>query len=214
MIKPLALALSKRQAKNADRAGGIELMIPWPEALAPPASLGRDEVRAASAEEEAWAREALGPALAEHDLTATRVLATCCEVNDRPGWRTAPYLAVSLVGRRWAEARPPGRRPAQYWIQPAQNGEALAPMDHAAFAAARRALGLSVAELAAVLGYADEQAVRRMEMPPARSTAREVPRLAALALRYMLRDRAEGRWCGAPELKPMTDVRCQMSVDG
>ena len=45
------MKLSGKQIKNADRVGGIELMIPWPEGLPEPRGLNEDEERPATQSE-------------------------------------------------------------------------------------------------------------------------------------------------------------------
>ena len=55
------------------------------------------------------------------------------------------------------------------------------------FRAARQALGLSVAEMARLLGYADRQQIRRMELPAEDSTHRVVQPPVALAI-HLIRE--------------------------
>ena len=75
-------------------------------------------------------------------------------------------------------------------------------MTPAEIKAARKSLRLSQDELAECLGYQGKhraEQVRRLEMDPQRAaSARSLPPGAALAIRYMLRDLAEGRWSGKP----------------
>ena len=78
-------------------------------------------------------------------------------------------------------------------------------MSPAEFRAARTALGLSTAQLGRILGYTDKcpgNQVRRMEMNAKHNGHRAIMPPIALAVRYMLRDLAEGRWAGNPDLEP------------
>lgn len=58
-------------------------------------------------------------------------------------------------------------------------------MNHEQVKRARQALGLSVAGMAAMLDT-DPQSVRRWEMPPDRSTSRDLPPRAARLIRAYL----------------------------
>ena len=76
-------------------------------------------------------------------------------------------------------------------------------MTPAEIKAARRALRLSQDGFADLLGYQGKhrgEQVRRLEMDPERASARSLPAGAELAIRYMLRDLAEGRWTGEPDV--------------
>lgn len=94
------IPLSRRQTKEASRLGGIELMIPWPEALADPPHSDRS----ATPHEAAWTRGALARALESASLRLLRVEAVVLPPLGRQEWEPKPYLAAWLVGERWADA--------------------------------------------------------------------------------------------------------------
>jgi hypothetical protein len=118
---PQPLKLSRSQVKEADRVGGIELMVLWPAALGPePLS----EIAPGASRE---------PTEAERTYVET-VATAACEANDlvlaglevvhaqrpkhqyavaRDEWRV--HLALHLVGRRWANPRRPTRPPPLRW---------------------------------------------------------------------------------------------------
>jgi hypothetical protein len=100
--------LSRRQIGDADRVGGIELLILWPaDILGPePADLQLDHEREATPAERAAAEALLAAAKAEHRLVPvhTRV----CRVRRPAGLPAAheerTHLAVTLIGHRWVHA--------------------------------------------------------------------------------------------------------------
>jgi hypothetical protein len=102
------IRLSRRQIGDADRVGGIELLILWPaHALGPePADLELDHEREATPTEQAAAESLLAAAKAEHRLVPvhTRV----CRVRRPAGLPAAHeervHLAVTLIGHRWVHA--------------------------------------------------------------------------------------------------------------
>lgn len=103
------IALSNRQAKNADRVGGIELMLPWPAELAEPVGLGEDQERDASPQERAWAEAHVQPAAQQKGLVLVRVAvarvrppSAWVEAADRDRWVNA--LACIIIGQRWLRA--------------------------------------------------------------------------------------------------------------
>ena len=104
------IRLSKRQIGDADRIGGIELMIPWPPELPPP-QLGEDMERDTTAAEHALAEQLVLPACRTADLVPVHsramyvrpaIVADWRKGDSRPGYR--PYLAVVIIGRRWVHA--------------------------------------------------------------------------------------------------------------
>jgi hypothetical protein len=111
------VTLSRRQAKSADRVGGCEIILPWPEGLplGPPLTL--DEERDTSRSEHAAAEQIITPAAREHDLVPVR---SAVAMLMRP-WNHAArpseveqHLIILLVGRRWVHAT--GRpEAAQSW---------------------------------------------------------------------------------------------------
>jgi hypothetical protein len=108
--------LSRRQAKSADRVGGIRLICLWPRALPDPA-LAMKQWRATTPIEHAAAERMVRAACAQYDLVPVRSEA---ENLRRPTWlRRHPgelcdHLNVILIGRRWVHATgaPP---PRDFW---------------------------------------------------------------------------------------------------
>lgn len=114
--------LSKRQISDADRVGGIELMILWPEALGDqPADLGEDYEREASPGEKAAAEALIGPACRAADLVPVHVrVARIRRPSGLPlGDETHAHLAVTLIGRRWVHASS-HKRPRAAFAMPAR----------------------------------------------------------------------------------------------
>lgn len=108
----MPIALSGRQAKNADRVGGIELLIPWPEtALGPPPSgIALDCEREATRNERDWAQAQVLDSCHANNLLPVHVRVACVR---RPaslpgGGSPAIHLAVTIIGYRWVHA---GGRP-------------------------------------------------------------------------------------------------------
>ncbi|MBN9525813.1 MAG: hypothetical protein J0H82_06410 [Alphaproteobacteria bacterium] len=116
-VSPGAIAaptirLSRRQAKEADRQYGIELIVPYPQGLNPP-KLGVDEEVDATAEEAAWARSAVAgaPDLAVSSVKVVRLVRPTG--LPREG-ETETHLAIILIGQRWLNAQGSGR-PKTMW---------------------------------------------------------------------------------------------------
>lgn len=106
------MKLSKRQIGEANRHGGIELMIPWPDDLPTP-----DQARPATPAESALARTMLAP---HADLRILRILAVQ-ERRPRPlhphGGEVLPHLAVWVVHQRYeAVTRRDGGQPPMMWV--------------------------------------------------------------------------------------------------
>lgn len=96
------IGLSRRQIKEADRVGGIELMLPYPSALGGPPSIPEDTDREGTDAESAWVRECLRPVCQAHDLVPVHTRVACVH---RPGEGYRVRLAVTIIGRRWVHAR-------------------------------------------------------------------------------------------------------------
>lgn len=106
----MPITLSRRQIGDADRVGGIELMILWPASLGP--EPGEDDVRLdhereASREEKAAAEALVKPACDAAGLVPVHVRVTRLRrPGDLPaGGEARVHLAVTIIGRRWVHAR-------------------------------------------------------------------------------------------------------------
>lgn len=96
-----AIALSRGQIKDADRIGGIELMLRWPATLGVPPAMWVDEWREASLDERAEAHLLIGEACKLAGLVPVH---TRVRYIQRPGRDPAYYLAVTIIGARWVHA--------------------------------------------------------------------------------------------------------------
>lgn len=100
------LALSRTQAKSADRQGGIELVIEWPTELGPPPDIEGSERQAASGRVVTYVTGLLGTAIAHHDLAVLSIHVVVTYVprpkNQHPGQRVC--IGVHLVSSRYADA--------------------------------------------------------------------------------------------------------------
>lgn len=108
----MPITLSGRQASRADRVGGIELLIPWPETTLgpPPSGIALDCGREATASERAWAEGEVQASCQARGLLPVHVRVACVR---RPaslprGGEVALHLAVTIIGYRWVHA---GGRP-------------------------------------------------------------------------------------------------------
>lgn len=114
----MSITLSRRQIGDADRVGGIEIMILWPASLGPEPgedNIRLDHEREASAEERAAAEALVRPAIeaawrdcrTEDLLVPVHVRVTRLRrPADLPGGGEARvHLAVTIIGRRWVHAR-------------------------------------------------------------------------------------------------------------
>ncbi len=113
--------LSRSQIKEADRVGGIELMILWPEDLLgpPPDDLGIDEEIDGGWRETVAAHLLIGRDCLEHGLVPVRVKVARVvrPRNLTPlGGEDAVHLAVILIGWRWVHASTK-RQPRIAWGQ-------------------------------------------------------------------------------------------------
>ena len=110
------VTLSRRQAKEADRVGGIELLILWPDSLGPEPALDLDHEREATVAEKAEAERLVSASCAEYGLVPvhTRVAV----VRRPPGLPCAhearAHLAVTIIGRRWVHASTRSRGMVMY----------------------------------------------------------------------------------------------------
>ena len=104
----MPLTLSRRQIGDADRVGGIELMILWPDDLGPePTDLALDHEREATSAERAYAEALVGPACDAAGLVPVHV--RVARLRRPPGLQEASgeervHLAVTIIGRRWVHA--------------------------------------------------------------------------------------------------------------
>lgn len=104
------ISLSARQVKEADRVGGIELMIFYPTSLGEPGELKKDEDREATVVERRHAEQMVIDSCRKNGLVPVHVRVACVH---RPIWprdmqapadRYAPHLAVTIIGHRWVHA--------------------------------------------------------------------------------------------------------------
>lgn len=101
------MILSNRQAKEADRVGGIELIVLWPLTLGPEPALDIDHEREATPAERAYAERLVGADCAARGLVPVHVRVA---VLRRPkslsvaGGETRAHLAITIIGRRWVHA--------------------------------------------------------------------------------------------------------------
>jgi hypothetical protein len=96
------IQLSRRQAKEADRVGGIELLLPWPSGL-PVRRLGDDERVEANVAEIAAAHRLVDAACDAAGLVPVHV--RVWRTFEARGKRQQTWLAVTIIGRRWVHAR-------------------------------------------------------------------------------------------------------------
>jgi hypothetical protein len=106
----MSITFSRRQVGDADRVGGIELMIPWPSSLGPEPGedyVRLDHEREANATEKTAAEALVKPACEASGLVPVHVRVTRLR---RPGdlhagGEARVHLAVTIIGRRWVHAR-------------------------------------------------------------------------------------------------------------
>jgi hypothetical protein len=100
------LALSKRQAKDADRVAGIELLILWPASLGAEPDLKPDAEREANSHEWQHAEDLVRASCAANGLVPVHVrVARVWRPADLPeGGGQRCHLAVTIIGRRWVHA--------------------------------------------------------------------------------------------------------------
>lgn len=99
------IKLSRRQIHAADRVGGIDLVLPWPDGLLGARVKPGDE-RDATAIEHAAAETIVGPSCRAADLVPVRSMVGTMERP--PGLPRAQevrqHLIVCIIGRRWVHA--------------------------------------------------------------------------------------------------------------
>lgn len=101
------MKLSNRQAKEADRVGGIELLVLYPSSLGaePVMQIGHD--REAMPHERAYAEALVRADCADRGLVPVRVRVA---VLQRPKphpvaqGQVRAHLAITIIGRRWVHA--------------------------------------------------------------------------------------------------------------
>lgn len=99
--------LSRRQVKTADRVGGADLILPWPDDLPPgEATSGNPPERPTTPEEHAAAERIVGDACRANDLVPAR---SWVAMMRRPltlprGGETLQHLVIWICGRRWVHA--------------------------------------------------------------------------------------------------------------
>jgi len=102
------ITLSRRQAKHADRVGGIELLALWPASLGPePSGLGIDCEREATPAERAEAERLLGASCRAHGLVPVHIRVARVvrpgTLAEHPG-ADRIHLAATIIGQRWVHA--------------------------------------------------------------------------------------------------------------
>lgn len=104
----MPITLSRRQIGDADRVGGIELMILWPDDLGPePSDVKSGRERDATPEERLAAQELIGAECHVNGLVPVHFRVTRLRrPGDLPaGGEERVHLAVTIIGRRWVHAR-------------------------------------------------------------------------------------------------------------
>lgn len=100
------IALSRNQAHEADRRGGLDLVLRWPVELGTAPALERDERRLASGAVQTWAHQALAQAIAHHGLVVLGIyvahLYAALRVGEYPK-SYQPVIVVHLATERWAQ---------------------------------------------------------------------------------------------------------------
>ena len=113
----MSITLSRRQIGDADRVGGIELMILWPDALGPEPDVQLDHEREASAAEKAHAEALVGEACRAAGLVPIHVrVCRLRRIKSLPvaGGEEHAHLAVTIIGERWVHASTKSRGRVAY----------------------------------------------------------------------------------------------------
>jgi hypothetical protein len=100
------VSLSHRQVKAADRVGGCEIILPWPDGQPPIVVLNAGQQCDTTRREHAMAEQILGDAARAYGLVIVRsqvVMWPRPRQLVRPG-RIEAHLLVLLIGRRWVHA--------------------------------------------------------------------------------------------------------------
>jgi len=103
------ISLSRRQAKEADRVGGIELMVLYPAELGAPPRLADDEECEASMAERRHAEGVVGQSCRAAGLVPVHVRVARVRRPPPPpliarAGEYAEHLAVTIIGQRWVHA--------------------------------------------------------------------------------------------------------------
>jgi hypothetical protein len=112
----MPITLSRRQIGDADRVGGIELMILWPEALGPEPDVQLDYEAEATATERAYAEALVRDACRANGIVPVHV--RVCRLR-RPkslpaGGEERVHLAVTIIGQQWVHASTNNRGRVSY----------------------------------------------------------------------------------------------------
>lgn len=118
------ITLSRRQIGDADRVGGIELMILWPDALGPEPDVQLDHELEATSVEKVHAEALVREACRANGLVPVHVRVCCLR---RPGglpagWEARVHLAVTIIGERWVHASTKSRGRVCYAAEPGLHG--------------------------------------------------------------------------------------------
>ncbi len=110
------ITLTGVQRKHADRVGGCEIVLPWPEGLPSGKPLAEGTERDATRAEHASAEQIVLPAAKAAGLVPVRsVVAMLQRPNGLPReGAVEQHLVVLLIGHRWVHARG-ARPPMQSW---------------------------------------------------------------------------------------------------
>ena len=104
----MKITLSHRQAKAADRVGGVELMVPWPASLGPEPEVSLDHEREATTAEKTAAEALVRANCAARDLVPVHIRVTRVMRPSHPELIAAGeervHLAITIIGRRWVHA--------------------------------------------------------------------------------------------------------------
>ena len=103
----MRLTLSRRQIGDADRVGGIELLILWPDDLGPEPPVKLDHEREATPAEKAHAEALVRASCDAAGLVPvhTRVTRLRRPASLSAGGEERVHLAVTIIGQRWVHAR-------------------------------------------------------------------------------------------------------------
>lgn len=103
----MPITLSRRQIGDADRVGGIELLILWPDDLGPEPPVKLDHEREATTAEKARAESLVRAACGAAGLVPVHTRVTRLRrPRDLPaGGEERAHLAVTLIGQRWVHAK-------------------------------------------------------------------------------------------------------------
>lgn len=114
----MTIELSRRQIKTADRVGGVELMMPWPDHLPRP-DLPPEHERDPTPDEREWAQAQVIESCRAHDLVPVRVSVSCLHwpLDQRRPMVYQPVIGVVIIGRRWVHAERNVPEPRVMWVE-------------------------------------------------------------------------------------------------